>query len=86
MAKTRPEDLERAGVEVTEENLRFGLPSSAVTNRMTPGASVAGLLAGARSEPEVDPRMQRRGLELIARAFREIGVLKGDVGKLKQVV
>lgn len=50
----------------------------------TPTATANSLLAGGMDEPEVDPRRARGGLALIARAFREIGMLKTDVGKLKQ--
>lgn len=86
MANTRPDELERAGVPVTEEGLKYGIPSSAALSMkgLTPGASANSLLAGGMDEPEVDPRRARQGLALIARAFREIGVLKIDVGKLKQ--
>ncbi len=61
-----------------------GAPTEA--KGVTPMANVGALLEGTVSEPEVDPRAGRRGLELVARAFREIGSLKTDVGKLKQQI
>lgn len=58
--------------------------ASEPTTTTTPTATANSLLAGGMDAPEVDPRAARGGLALIARAFREIGLLKTDVGKLKQ--
>lgn len=76
--KTPIEDLERAGLPVTEENLRYGIPSKMGSTALNIGA----LLALADVEPERNPRNEAG--EVLANLYREVGRLKNRVSYLEQ--
>ena len=73
------------GASVTEVTAGAFVSSSAGGENITPAANLSGLLEGAGETVEADPRGSG-AFDLTARAFREIGKLKGDVNGIKQVI